>query len=130
MKRVWLVAAENDALPRGKVGGVGDVVRDLPLALADIGLNVSVITPSYGMFHQLTGAIFYRKVEVEFAGESHVADIYKVASGDSPVGQFVIEHPLMSPAGPGKIYVRTSPANRLRLMPPSSRFSMQQWLPG
>jgi starch synthase len=109
MKRVWLVAAENDALPRGKVGGVGDVVRDLPLALADIGLDVSVITPSYGMFHQLPGTIFYRKVEVEFAGESHVADIYKVASGDSPVGQFVIEHPLMSPAGPGKIYVSDEP---------------------
>lgn len=109
MKRVWLVAAENDALPRGKIGGVGDVVRDLPLALAGIGLDVSVITPSYGMFYQLPGAVFYRKVDVEFAGESHVADIYKVSPGDSKVEQFVIEHPLLSPEGPGKIYVSDEP---------------------
>jgi len=109
MKRVWLVAAENDALPRGKVGGVGDVVRDLPLALADIGLDVSVITPSYGMFYQLPDAVFYRNVIVEFAGENHVADIYKVTSDDSPVEQFVIEHPLLSPQGPGRIYVSDEP---------------------
>ena len=32
-----LAVAENGALPGGKVGGVGDVVRDLPLALERLG---------------------------------------------------------------------------------------------
>ncbi|MBT8068884.1 MAG: glycogen/starch synthase [Gammaproteobacteria bacterium] len=109
MKRVWLVAAENDVLPRGKVGGVGDVVRDLPLALAGIGLEVSVITPSYGMFHELPGATFHREVKVEFAGGTQTAEIYRLSLGDSTVKQFVIEHPLLSPQGPGKIYVRDEP---------------------
>ena len=27
---ILMVAAENDALPKGKVGGIGDVVRDVP----------------------------------------------------------------------------------------------------
>jgi starch synthase len=109
MKRVWLVAAENDVLPRGKVGGVGDVVRDLPQALAGIGLEVSVITPSYGMFHELPEATFVRDLEVAFAGETQVAKIYRLAIGDPAVGQFVIEHPLLSPAGPGRIYVSDEP---------------------
>ena len=89
-KRIWLVAAENDALPKGKVGGVGDVVRDLPIALAGLGLDVSVITPSYGMFHKLPGARLFRKVRVKFAGRSYVAHIYTVPVADSPVEHFVI----------------------------------------
>ena len=87
LKRIWLVAAENDALPKGKVGGVGDVVRDLPIALAGLGLDVSVITPSYGMFHKLPGARFFRKVRVKFAGRSYVAHIHIVPVADSPVEQ-------------------------------------------
>ena len=66
MKRIWLAAAENGALPRGKVGGVGDVIHELPLALAGIGLQASVITPSYGMFHELPGAELYCEITVRF----------------------------------------------------------------
>ena len=109
MNRIWLVAAENGALPGGKVGGVGDVVRDLPLALADSGLKVRVITPSYGMFHALSGATLHRRVETSFAGKQYSADIYRVPVADSPVDYFVIEHPLLSPQGPGKIYISDEP---------------------
>jgi len=109
MTRVWLVAAENDALPKGKVGGVGDVVRDLPIALAGLGLDVSVITPSYGMFHKLPGASFVRKVRVKFARRSYVAQVYSVPVVKSPVTHYVIEHPLFSPNGPGQIYVNDAP---------------------
>ncbi len=111
MKKIWLVAAENDALPKGKVGGVGDVVRDLPIALAGLGLNVSVITPSYGMFHKLPGASLFQKVRVRFARRSYVAYVYAVPVADSPVTHFVIEHRLLSPAGPGQIYVSDPPGN-------------------
>jgi len=109
MTRIWLVAAENDALPKGKVGGVGDVVRDLPIALAGLGLDVSVITPSYGMFHKLPGACFVRKVRVKFARRSYVAHVYTVPVVESPVVHYVIEHPLFSPNGPGRIYVNDAP---------------------
>jgi starch synthase len=109
MKRIWLLAAENDTLPGGKVGGVGDVVRDLPLALAELGLDVSVITPSYGLFHCLPGASLFRKVAVEFAGGAYVADVYRVTVADNPLEHFVVEHPLLSPNGPGQIYLGDEP---------------------
>jgi len=105
MKRIWLVAAENGALPGGKVGGVGDVVRDLPLALAASSQEVRVITPSYGLLHKLPGASLYRTVQTSFAGETHTAAVYRVPVADSPVEHFVIEHPFFSPNGPGRIYV-------------------------
>lgn len=104
-----MLAAENDALPKGKVGGVGDVVRDLPVALAALGLDVSVIIPSYGMFHKLPGASLFRKVRVRFARRSYIARVYSVPVADSPVKQFVIEHPLLSPSGPGQIYIFDEP---------------------
>jgi len=109
MNRIWLVAAENGALPGGKVGGVGDVVRDLPLALSAIGLQVRVITPSYGMFHKLSGATLHRSVETSFGGEQYSADVYRVPVEDSPVEHFAVEHPLLSPKGPGHIYISDAP---------------------
>ena len=109
MKKIWLVAAENGALPGGKVGGVGDVVRDLPIVLAATGLNVRVITPSYSMLHKLPGASLYRKVEVGFAGRLYLTKVYKVPVSNSPVEHFAIEHPLLSPNGPGRIYVSDKP---------------------
>jgi len=45
-----MIAAENDALPGAKIGGVGDVLRDLPPALVAEGLDVDVVVPSYGLF--------------------------------------------------------------------------------
>jgi len=109
MNRIWLVAAENGALPGGKVGGVGDVVRDLPLALSASGQQVRVITPSYGMFHKLPGATLYRSVETAFGEEQHSVDVYRVPVTDSPVEHFVIEHPLLAPQGPGHIYISDAP---------------------
>ncbi len=54
--KILMVAAENDAIPGGKVGGIGDVVRDIPPALAALGHQVDVVTPGYGAFSQLPGA--------------------------------------------------------------------------
>ncbi len=66
---ILMVASENDALPGGKVGGIGDVVRDIPLALGDSGHQVHVIIPGYGVFSQLPGAESQGSVQVSFAGK-------------------------------------------------------------
>ncbi|WP_372761703.1 glycogen/starch synthase, partial [Pseudoalteromonas sp.] len=45
---VLMIAAENDALPNAKVGGVADVIRDAPKALAAHNVTVDVVIPDYG----------------------------------------------------------------------------------
>ena len=40
---IVMVASENGALPGGKVGGIGDVIRDLPGELAARGISAAVI---------------------------------------------------------------------------------------
>lgn len=116
-----MAAAENDALPRGKVGGIGDVVRDIPLALADVGQQVEVVMPGYGSFSRLSGAKHITALQVMFGGHNQTIDIFKVslddlsktssASPSNKVTQWVIEHPMFAIGGVGKIYCN-DPDNR------------------
>ncbi|HVH41302.1 MAG TPA: glycogen/starch synthase [Labilithrix sp.] len=46
-RRVVMIASEVESLAR--TGGLGDVVEALSLALADLGLDVLVVTPRYGI---------------------------------------------------------------------------------
>ncbi|MEW6982831.1 glycogen synthase [Colwelliaceae bacterium 6471] len=119
--KILMVAAENDAIPGGKVGGIGDVVRDIPLALADIGQYVDVVMPGYGQFSALPGAQHVRSLPVMFAGQRQTVELFKITQvkGDSSshknaksnVNQWVIEHPLFAIGGQGKIYC-DDPDNR------------------
>jgi glycogen synthase len=126
MKRIWLVAAENGALPGGKVGGVGDVVRDLPLALAASSEEVRVITPSYGMLHKLPGASLYRTVQTRFAEETHTAAVYRVLLSPTVRLSILSSNTLFSPrtARAGFTLVMKR-GNHLQSMPPNLLFSMR-----
>lgn len=107
-RSAWLVAAENGAIPGGKVGGVGDVIRDLPVALAGQGWNIRVITPAYGRFHRLPGAVKISRLAVRFGGRLRFAEVWRLNSeltaAESAVEITVIAHPLLDPLGDGLIY--------------------------
>jgi starch synthase len=105
---ILMVASENDALPGGKVGGIGDVVRDIPPALADIGHQVHVIMPGYGVFPQLPGTEFQGAVQVSFAGKIETINLFRVVAKipHECVQIWVLEHPLFSAGGIGRIEVR------------------------
>lgn len=66
VKRVLLVAAENDALQGAKVGGMADVIRDLPPALAQCGVMADVAMPNYGFLAGHYSAKHYANVQVNF----------------------------------------------------------------
>ena len=106
MSHILMIAAENDALPGGKVGGIGDVVRDLPRALARRGRTISVLTPAYGAFHELPGAEKMTDIKVNFGGATQTLELYRVVVGKTlvDVHHYVIEHPLFSTCGKGRIY--------------------------
>jgi starch synthase len=100
-----MVAAENDNLPKGKVGGIGDVIRDVPYELAKLGHKVSVITPSYGYQSTQANATLLFDFEVDFAGKTEQVQLFQIQDDRSELlTQYVLEHPLFSIGGIGKIY--------------------------
>lgn len=100
---LWL-AAENGALPGGKVGGMGDVVRDLPPALVALGCRVRVMTPAYGRFQTLPGAVRRGRFAVPFAGGVERVDRYVLPATAAGVELEVLDHPRFAPDGRGRIY--------------------------
>lgn len=100
-----MIAAEHGGLPSGKVGGVGDVIAELPPALVGAGLTVSVLVPSYGVYHNLSGSRLVGKAEVAFAGSEQRVELYELPALDTLGGAscWVIHHPVFG-TPPGQIY--------------------------
>ncbi len=108
--KLLMVAAENGALPGGKVGGMGDVLRDAPAALASRGHEVVVLTPGYQKFSRLPGAVRVAEVTLPFRGRLERVELFRLpqrkTASDTQgwVQDWVLEHPLFGAAGPGRIY--------------------------
>lgn len=116
---VLMVAAENDALPGAKVGGIADVVRDLPRALAaqsadeggDMRHTVSVVLPSYGVLHELEGAVRVADLEVGFRADSLRVSLWQVVAPGAVDGvrQFVLHSAAFAPGKRGQVYCNDPP---------------------
>ena len=104
-KHICMLAAENDVIPGGKVGGIGDVVRDIPKALAQLGARVSVVIPAYAAFHLLPESELIGTVTAEFRGRAERIELYELfANQDKGVHYYVLHHPLFGAGGVGKVY--------------------------
>lgn len=103
-KDVIFIAAENGALPNAKVGGVGDVIRDLPAAVASLGWRSIVLTPSYGSLHLLPGAKSLGSIDVEFEAQIESVSTWLVPGNQPNVANVVFDHSRLAPTTPGVIY--------------------------
>lgn len=100
-----MLAAENDVIPGAKVGGIADVVRDVPKALAQAGASVTVIIPAYNAFHALPGSTLVKSLEIEFAGSVEPIGIYELYINHNPgVRHMVIHNPKLGACGVGEVY--------------------------
>ena len=98
-KKILMVAAENDALPGAKVGGVGDVLRDLPPALIKIGLDVECVIPSYGFLARLPKLEAIATVSVPFGNSVQAVDVLKKNGKKGESSIYILEHPFFYPQG-------------------------------
>jgi starch synthase len=98
---VLMIAAENDAIPGAKVGGVADVVRDLPKALASHDVSVDVVIPDYGHYEKKFESRQLASVNVEFSGQKETVTLFELFLPETPnkVRQFVLQHPLFGQGG-------------------------------
>ncbi len=112
---VLFIAAENGAIEGGKIGGIGDVIRDLPPALAALDCRVTVVIPSHGFLHLGVGSTKIGSCRFMFRGNPQSADIFEVypPNGFPGVTQLVIHHPALSagdaPSGRYLIYAHDPP---------------------
>jgi starch synthase len=86
------------------VGGVADVIRELPPAVAAEGWQATVLNPSYGTLHRLPGARAQTPLRVAFRGRSFVFTPYLVPIADAAIRCVVLDHPLLAPTEPGIVY--------------------------
>jgi len=94
-RQIIMIGAENGALKNGKVGGLADVIRDLPNALGRAGWSVTVITPSYGFLHTVNPSKPVCTVTFPFAGTDHRGLFLEVQAmkPQENVRHLVFEHP-------------------------------------
>jgi starch synthase len=121
--KILMVAAENDAIIGAKVGGIGDVVRDIPPALALQGHDVSVIIPDYANYEQLYSSTIVASFTVPFAGKHERVIVRELLldkeltdngidskpipkpKRQGSVRQFVLSHSIFTAQGIGRVYL-------------------------
>lgn len=91
-KKILMVSAENDALPGAKVGGVGDVLRDLPKALIKKGANVDCVIPSYGFLSRLPKLEKVGEVRFSFASKFNTVDVFKLKGKKTECDFYILHH--------------------------------------
>lgn len=102
---ICMLAAENDVIPGGKIGGIGDVVRDIPRALASLDAAVTVILPAYGAFHLLPDAQLIGVCRTVFRGKAERIEMYELFGERDPgVRYLVLHNPLFGACGAGRVY--------------------------
>jgi starch synthase len=103
---ILMLAAENGAIPGAKVGGIADVVRDVPRALARVGHDVTVLIPGYQQLSHLPEARPLHTLTVEFARALETLELFELRLPNEPSGVrcLVLEHPLFGACGAGQVY--------------------------
>ena len=104
MNNFLFVAAENDAIPNCKAGGMGDVVRDVPRQISERGDKVHVIVPAYSRLHK--NGVFKTDLNFELKGTTYTAELYEVIPKKefNHIYHYVIHHPEIEAGDIAKIY--------------------------
>jgi len=94
MKQVLMLASENGALGGAKVGGMADVIRDLPAPLYEQGIIANLVMPSYGFLINQTNARSIGEFTVRFRGSKQLVRVFET---NNPITKdalcYLLDHP-------------------------------------
>ncbi|MFI8606514.1 glycogen synthase [Cellulophaga baltica] len=104
MNNFLFVAAENDAIPKCKAGGMGDVVRDVPRQISRKGDSAHIVVPAYSRLHK--EGTFLMHLNFQLRGQDYTAELYKVQPKKDfeNLTHYVIHHPEIQPGDIAHIY--------------------------
>lgn len=88
---------------------MGDVVRDLPVALTQLGWSATVATPSYGSLHRIDGAERLGTLEVPYRNQVETVETWFAPGSNAGVRNLIFDHPLFAADGEGVIYFGDEP---------------------
>lgn len=97
--KVLMLAAENGRFAGAKVGGVGDVIRDLPPVLSEAGCDVMVAMPSYGFLARLPQLEAVATLKVMFGGIVKSVELLRLVDSAHPEQVYIFHHPDFAPQG-------------------------------
>ena len=80
-------------------------MRDLPMAIAAQGWQVTMATPSYGSLHLDSDATRLGAVDAPWRGSLETVAVWSVPGDNEGVRNRAFDHPLLASAGAGQIYV-------------------------
>lgn len=68
------------------------------------GWPATVLTPSYGVLHELPGRSELKPIVATFRGDEHDVQVFDVPGNDTDVRYLVFDHSLLTPTDPGVVY--------------------------
>ena len=80
------------------------MIRDLPIAVSRAGWPATVLTPSYGVLHEIPGRKELEPVAATFRGGAYDVRVFDVPGNNTDVRYVVFDHPLLAPTDPGVVY--------------------------
>ncbi|MFA6525137.1 MAG: glycogen/starch synthase [Patescibacteria group bacterium] len=95
MKKIKVLFVASEITPFAKVGGLADVVGALPKALKQLGIDVRVIMPKYGVIEEKKYGLkkIVDSVSIPFKNKEENISIWKTNLPNSPVPVYFVDHP-------------------------------------
>lgn len=90
--KILIVAAE--LTPLAKVGGLADVIGALPKALNELGQDVRIVIPKYGIIEEKKYKLkkVTSEITIPFEGTEEVINLYQTTLPNSAVSIYLIDH--------------------------------------
>lgn len=80
------------------------MIRSLPAAVAALGWQATVLTPSYGTLHRLDGGERVGSITARFRGIEQQVDVWDVPGSNPAIRNIVFDHARFAPTEPGIVY--------------------------